>query len=95
MLLDKRKHWITLALALAVIGIWTILLRDVRDLFLEKETSEEAQRDGSLSPENWPMFRGTPSLQGYVDAELPRKLFLEWVFKTKGAIRSSAAVVNN
>ncbi|HUR47623.1 MAG TPA: PQQ-binding-like beta-propeller repeat protein, partial [Candidatus Saccharimonadales bacterium] len=49
----------------------------------------------SAQPGDWPMFRGQPSLTGVAKGELPTKLSLLWTFKTKGPVKSSAAIVGN
>lgn len=40
----------------------------------------------------WPMFRGQPDLRGIAEGRLPAAFELLWQFKTKDAIKSSAAV---
>jgi eukaryotic-like serine/threonine-protein kinase len=42
---------------------------------------------------DWPMFRGGQGLIGSVQETLPEKLKLLWKFKTKGAVKSSPAIV--
>jgi eukaryotic-like serine/threonine-protein kinase len=42
---------------------------------------------------NWPMFRGSPSLTGVSNADLPQSLRLRWSFQAKESIESSAAIV--
>src|SRR6185436_11088054 len=44
---------------------------------------------------DWPMFRGQPALTGVAGGQLPAKLSLLWTFKTKGPVKSSAAIVGN
>jgi eukaryotic-like serine/threonine-protein kinase len=44
--------------------------------------------------DSWPMFRGTPSLQGVSQAQLPKALKLRWSYQTEGSIDSSAAIVS-
>lgn len=47
---------------------------------------------GGVTAADWPMFRGGPALLGVAVGSLPDKLQLLWRFKTKEAIRSSAAI---
>lgn len=89
--LQKRRLWVTIALAVCVVGIWSILIRDLSDLFQQQE--QPVVQEAFLPNADWLMFRGDPSLQGYIDADLPSDLFLEWIFEAKDAIKSSAAVV--
>ncbi len=42
---------------------------------------------------DWPMFRGSPNLQGIADGKLPAQLDLLWSCKTGGPVKSSAAIV--
>lgn len=44
--------------------------------------------------EDWPMFRGNPSLTGLSTNRFPQKLSKLWEFKTGGPVKSSAAIVN-
>ena len=44
---------------------------------------------------DWPMFRGNPALTGVAPGTLPDKPALLWSFKTRGPIKSSAAIVGN
>ncbi len=44
---------------------------------------------------NWPMFRGAPSLTGISSAELPKPLNLLWSFDAEDSIESSAAIADN
>ncbi len=39
---------------------------------------------------DWPMFRGSPDLRGYITNALPDKLTCLWTYETGGAIQSSA-----
>jgi outer membrane protein assembly factor BamB len=52
---------------------------------------------GEATPpnQNWPMFRGQPSLLGVSAAALPDKPVPLWKFTTKGPVKSSAAIVSN
>lgn len=43
--------------------------------------------------EDWPMFRGNPSLTGLSTDVLPARLTKLWEFKTGGPVKSSAAIV--
>ncbi len=45
------------------------------------------------SAADWPMFRGSASLTGVSNAELPAALKLRWSFQAKDSIESSAALV--
>jgi eukaryotic-like serine/threonine-protein kinase len=45
-----------------------------------------------LAPAGWPMFRGSPSLTGVIDVELPKPLKLGWEFRARDSIESSAAI---
>jgi eukaryotic-like serine/threonine-protein kinase len=47
---------------------------------------------GSASAQSWPMFRGNPGLTGISPAKLPNALSLLWTYKTKGPVKSSAAI---
>jgi eukaryotic-like serine/threonine-protein kinase len=47
----------------------------------------------ALPAADWPMFRGRPALTGVAQETLPPKLSLLWTFKTAGAVKSSAALV--
>src|SRR5436853_7137848 len=44
---------------------------------------------------DWPMFRGAPNLTGVAQGNLPEKPVSIWTFKTGGAVKSSAAIVQN
>src|ERR1022692_3245357 len=44
---------------------------------------------------DWPMFRGGPALAGIARGSLPERLDLLWTFKTAGAVKSSAAIVQD
>ncbi len=44
--------------------------------------------------DNWPMFRGLPSLTGVTTAALPKQLKLRWSFEADDSIESSAAIVD-
>ena len=44
---------------------------------------------------DWPMYRGSPDLDGVAQGQLPAKPALLWSFKTQGAVKSSAAIVGN
>lgn len=45
-------------------------------------------------PDSWPMFRGSPALQGISQTQLPKTLKLRWSYQTGGSIDSSAAIVS-
>jgi outer membrane protein assembly factor BamB len=47
---------------------------------------------GAVTAADWPMFRGGPALRGVAPGSLADRLQLLWRFKTKDAIRSSAAI---
>ena len=44
--------------------------------------------------DDWPMFRGNPSLTGVSTNHFPDKLTKLWEFKTGGPVKSSPAIVN-
>jgi eukaryotic-like serine/threonine-protein kinase len=44
--------------------------------------------------DSWPMFRGTPALQGISQTQLPGSLKLRWTYQAEGSIDSSAAIVS-
>ncbi|MBL9167920.1 MAG: PQQ-binding-like beta-propeller repeat protein [Verrucomicrobiales bacterium] len=46
----------------------------------------------SVQADDWPMFRGNPSLTGISTNRLPNKLTKLWEFKTGGAVKSSPAI---
>lgn len=48
----------------------------------------------ALADDNWPMFRGNPSLTGVAKSKLPDKLRVRWRFDAKEGIASSAAIVD-
>jgi outer membrane protein assembly factor BamB len=50
-----------------------------------------ANADGA----DWPLFRGTPSMQGVGEAKLPDKLEERWVFKAGNSVEGAPAVMGN
>jgi len=50
------------------------------------------EKSGSPAAVDWPMFRGGPALLGVASVQLPEQPALLWSFKTKGPVRSSAAI---
>lgn len=51
--------------------------------------------DRIFAANDWPMFRGSPSLLGTAAGTLPDALVRAWEFKTGGPVKSSAAVVGS
>ncbi len=47
-----------------------------------------------LEPDSWPMFRGSPSLNGTSGTQLAKSLKLRWSYQAKDSIESSAAIVD-
>ncbi len=45
--------------------------------------------------DDWPMFRGNPTLSGVSSAQLPAALVQKWTFRTGGPVSSSPAVVGD
>ncbi len=69
-------------------GVCTSSFVSVLFLFLGLlSSSSTAQKQA-----DWPMFRGSPSLTGVGDVELPANLRLRWTFQAKDSIESSAAI---
>ncbi len=56
-------------------------------------TASAAIAPAAEAPPDWPMYRGAPSLAGVAAGNLPEKPVLLWTFKTKGPVKSSAAIV--
>jgi outer membrane protein assembly factor BamB len=55
--------------------------------------SQAADPEPTAPPNAWPMYRGTPSLNGVSAARLPANLQLKWSVKTAGPIKGAAAIV--
>ena len=64
----------------------------------EVPRSQAAVSDGDTTtpttPKAWPIYRGTPSLEGVAPGTLADDLEIAWTFETGGAIMSSPAVVD-
>ena len=55
----------------------------------------EAARFAPAAPTSWPQFRSTPALTGVSTSTLPASFKLLWTYEAKGAVESSAAIVND
>ncbi|MGO8931667.1 MAG: PQQ-binding-like beta-propeller repeat protein [Limisphaerales bacterium] len=51
--------------------------------------------NAAAAGDDWPMFRGGPALVGVAAGSLPERVELLWTFKTRGPVKSSAAIVRD
>jgi eukaryotic-like serine/threonine-protein kinase len=65
---------------------------DVAKPVAEIETTIESVAD-LVSPDTWPMFRGTQGLSGVAPGKLSTSFKLAWSFATEDPIKSTAAIV--
>jgi eukaryotic-like serine/threonine-protein kinase len=81
-------RWMAVAAVIVVVGI---MPGDVGGA--GRQGPAEA-RQGPVAGEAWPMFRGSPALQGLASTPLPPLLRLRWSFQAKDSIESSAAIAD-
>jgi len=77
-------------LAAAALLLWTLVLQNVKREVVHHQAIQKSI--ASETSAAWPMFHGSPTLQGYIDASVRTSLKLLWSFETEGAVRSSAAI---
>lgn len=90
-----KRGWVNLLQPLARVSLSSLLIASCDKPVGTQESQSAAEPPPEPSLTDWPVTRGMPSLQGFVDAKAPSDPQIEWTFDLQSPSEAEAAVLGD